>query len=222
VVDLCTGSAAVALAVAQEVPGSEVHAVDVDEGALAWARRNVEDTGLAVTLWHADVGIPGQAQAPAAPRVETVLADLLGRVDCVISNPPYLPDADVDVVAPEVGWHDPGLALWAGPDGLDGLRAVAAVAFRLLRPGGWFVAEHADAHGDAAPELLVAGGGWVDVVDHLDLAGRPRFVTARRVGAWDEAELPAYPEGPARSVGPACSEGPACSDGVARFEGVHR
>jgi release factor glutamine methyltransferase len=181
VVDLCTGSAAIALAVAHEVPGSRVYAVDVDDAALAWARRNAASTGLAVTLCHADVGIGGQGPSVRdVPPVETALADLFGRVDCVVANPPYLPDADRWALEPEVSRHDPARALWAGPDGLDGLRAVAGVARHLLCPGGLFVAEHADTHGSLAPGLLAASGGWTDIADHADLAGRPRFVTARR------------------------------------------
>jgi release factor glutamine methyltransferase len=189
VVDLCTGSGAIALAVAQEVPGAEVHALDVDDGALAWARRNVADTGLAVTLHRADLGVGGQRGVPgrggpgtAAPGVRTALAGLAGRVDCVVANPPYLSDDERDAVEPEVGRHDPELALWAGRDGLDGLRAAVAAALFLLRPGGLFVAEHGDAHGRSAPGLLAAGPGWTEVADHDDLAGRPRFVTARRAG----------------------------------------
>jgi release factor glutamine methyltransferase len=165
VVDLCTGSGAIALSVADEVPGSRVHAVELDPGALVWAARNLD--GTAVTLHAGDAA--------------TALPDLEGTVDVVVSNPPYIPDDGV-VRDPEVLEHDPPAALWGhGPDGLDVLRAVAVRAAALLRPGGWFVVEHADVQGAAVPAALLRQGGWEQVVDHRDLAGRDRFTTARRV-----------------------------------------
>jgi release factor glutamine methyltransferase len=82
----------------------------------------------------------------------------------------------------EVADHDPPLALWGGPDGLDVVRGLLVTAARLLRPGGWLGIEHADQQGSALPALVRASGGWVDVEDHPDLAGRPRFTTARRAG----------------------------------------
>jgi release factor glutamine methyltransferase len=75
--------------------------------------------------------------------------------------------------------HDPALALWSGDDGLDALRVLARTAARLLRPGGWVGAEHADAQADSAPAVFSQAGCWTDVRDHLDLAGRARYVTAR-------------------------------------------
>ena len=113
----------------------------------------------------------------------TALPELDGTVDVVVSNPPYIPDDGV-VRDPEVLEHDPPAALWGhGPDGLDVLRAVAVRAAGLLRPGGWFVVEHADVQGAAVPAALVDQGGWEQVADHRDLAGRDRFTTACRGGA---------------------------------------
>ncbi|THJ76175.1 peptide chain release factor N(5)-glutamine methyltransferase [Candidatus Frankia alpina] len=169
-VDLCAGSGAITLSLAGEVPGARVHAVEVDPAALDWLRRNVAASRLPVTVHEADV--------TAAPTAS--LARLTGSVDLIVSNPPYLPDADRDEVEPEVGEHDPPQALWGGADGLDVVRAVVALAARLLRPGGLLVVEHADGHGAAAPGLLRADGRWVDVADHPDLAGRDRFVSGRR------------------------------------------
>ncbi|OHV46955.1 protein-(glutamine-N5) methyltransferase, release factor-specific [Parafrankia soli] len=184
-VDLCAGSGAIALSVADEVPNAEVHAAELEPAALGWLRRNVERTGLPVRVHQADVGIPRSptdAGRPVAP-VGTVLTDLAGRVDVVISNPPYLPDHERPRVEPEVGRHDPPAALWGGPDGLDGPRAVVAAAGGLLRPGGLLVMEHADGHGQTVPALLAGegwwAGSWSEIVDHPDLAGRDRFVTAR-------------------------------------------
>ncbi|MCL9793552.1 peptide chain release factor N(5)-glutamine methyltransferase [Frankia sp. AgKG'84/4] len=169
-VDLCAGSGAIALSLAGEVPGARVHAVEVDAAALVWLRRNVTASGRAVEVHEADVC----TEPPAS------LTRLAGAVDLVVSNPPYLPDADRAAVQPEVGEYDPALALWGGPDGLDVVRAVVALAARLLRPGGRLVVEHADGHGAAAVALARADGRWRDIRDHPDLAGRDRFVTARR------------------------------------------
>lgn len=163
VVDLCTGSGAIARAVADELPTADVHAVELDEGAYAWAERNLAGTG--VDLRHGDFA--------------TAFDDLLGRVDVVVCNPPYIPLEAWESVAAEARDHDPHLALFSGDDGLDAIRVLAVRAARLLRPGGVLGFEHADVQGEAAPSVLHAAGRWVDVVDHRDLAGRPRFTTAR-------------------------------------------
>ncbi|KRF30378.1 peptide chain release factor N(5)-glutamine methyltransferase [Nocardioides sp. Soil805] len=163
VVDLCTGSGAIARAVADEVPGADVHAVELDEGAWAWAERNLAGTG--VDLRHGDLA--------------TAFDDLLGTVDVVVCNPPYVPLEAWESVAAEARDHDPHLALFSGDDGLDAIRVLAVRAAALLRPGGVLGFEHADAQGEAAPAVLRATGRWAEVVDHRDLAGRPRFTTAR-------------------------------------------
>lgn len=165
VVDLCTGSGAIALSIAQEVAGSRVHAVEVDPAAHAYAERNIAETGYAVRLHLDDAA--------------TALAEYDGRVDVVVSNPPYVPDDERPVVDPEVR-RDPERAVWGGADGLDVIRVVIASAARLLRLDGVLVLEHSDRHGEAVPALLHAQGGWVDIGDHADLLRRPRFVTARR------------------------------------------
>lgn len=163
VVDLCTGSGAIALAVATEVPGSQVHAVELDEPAWTWAERNLRGSG--VDLRQGDMA--------------TSFPDLDGRVDVVVSNPPYIPLEAYESVAPEAREHDPALALWGGSDGLDAIRVVERVATRLLRPGGAVGFEHAEAQETVAPAVLTGAGRWVDVRDHRDLAGRPRFATGR-------------------------------------------
>ncbi|MFE6776891.1 peptide chain release factor N(5)-glutamine methyltransferase [Streptomyces sp. NPDC057702] len=164
IVDLCTGSGAIALALAQEVPRSRVHAVELDEGALQWARKNVE--GSRVVLHHGD--------ALAA------LPELDGQVDLVISNPPYVPLTEWEYVAPEARDHDPSLALFSGEDGLDTIRGIERTAHRLLRPGGVVVVEHADTQGGQVPWIFTEERGWADAADHPDLNNRPRFATARR------------------------------------------
>ena len=105
--------------------------------------------------------------------------DLDGGVDVVVCNPPYIPLDAWESVAPEARDHDPHLALFSGDDGLDAFRVLEQVARRLLRAGGVVGAEHADAQGVAAPEIFAHNGLWTEVEDHRDLAGRPRYVTAR-------------------------------------------
>ena len=163
VVDLGTGSGAIAKAVADEVPHARVHAVELDEAAHGWATTNLAGTGVDLRL--GDLG--------------TAFDDLAGRVDVVVSNPPYIPLDAWESVALEVRDHDPALALWSGADGLDAMRVVEARAALLLAPGGVVGVEHADAQGESAPAVFAATGRWADVRDHRDLAGRPRFVTAR-------------------------------------------
>ncbi|HSJ19287.1 MAG TPA: peptide chain release factor N(5)-glutamine methyltransferase [Nocardioidaceae bacterium] len=163
VVDLCTGSGAMALALATEVPEAEVHAVELDEDAHAWASRNLEGSG--VDLRHGDMA--------------DAFHDLDGRVDVVVCNPPYIPLEAYESVVAEARDHDPALALWSGQDGLDAMRVLERVAARLLRTGGVLGAEHAEVQVESAPAVLTATGRWSDVHDNPDLAGRPRFVTAR-------------------------------------------
>ena len=165
VVDLCTGSGAVALAVATEVPGAVVHAVELDERAYGWALRNLAGTG--VHLLHGDLA--------------DAFGELDATVDVVAANPPYIPLDAWESVDPEVRDHDPGAALWAEGDGLAIVRQVERTAARLLRPGGVVAVEHADAQAVSAPDVFTATGAWHEVRDHLDLAGRSRFVTATRV-----------------------------------------
>jgi len=164
VVDLCTGSGAIAKAVADEVPGAQVHAVELDESAYGWALRNLQGTDI--DLRHGDLA--------------TAFDDLLGTVDVVVSNPPYIPLEAWESVAVEARDHDPHLALFSGDDGLDAIRALAVRAADLLRPGGVVGVEHADVQGESAPAVFVAEGRWEEVRDHRDLNDRPRFVTARR------------------------------------------
>ena len=163
VVDLCTGSGAIALAVADEVPTAKVYAVELDEGAHAWAARNLAGTG--VELRHGDMA--------------TAFEELAGRVDIVVCNPPYIPLEAWESVAAEARDHDPHLALFSGDDGLVALRVLESRAAHLLRPGGVVGAEHADVQGESAPEVFSGSGRWSEVRDHDDLAGRPRYVTAR-------------------------------------------
>ena len=179
VVDLCTGSGALALAVAHARPDAEVHAVEADPVALSWARRNVDaraDAGeTAVRLHSGNVGDP------------TLLAQLDGTAHLVLCNPPYVP-ANAEV-APEVARHDPPAAVFAGPDGLTVIPEVVRTGTRLLREGGGIAIEHDDSHGEAVPAMLAARRVLTAVTEHADLAGRPRFATALR-RMFESAGLP--------------------------------
>ena len=163
VVDLCTGSGAIALSIATEVPEAQVHAVELGEDAFAWAQRNLAGSG--VDLRHGDMA--------------DAFADLDGTVDVLLCNPPYIPLEAFESVAVEARDHDPHLALFSGDDGLDAMRVLERVAARLLRDGGVVGAEHADVQGEAAPAVFRRTGRWRDVKDHVDLAGRNRYLTAR-------------------------------------------
>ncbi|MGN8027301.1 peptide chain release factor N(5)-glutamine methyltransferase [Microbacterium sp. 22242] len=162
-VDLCTGSGAIALALATEVPHAQVHAVELSPEAHAWAARNTAGQPN-LTLVLGDLA--------------DELAELDGTVDVVISNPPYVPD-DAVPRDPEVRLFDPALALYGGPDGLDVVRAISRRAWALLRPGGTLVLEHAEVQGAAIRELL-DGHGWRATATHRDLIQRDRATTAIR------------------------------------------
>lgn len=173
VLDLCTGSGALALAIAHARPDAVVHAVERDERALEWARRNAAhraQAGDAPVSVHA-----GDAGDPA------LLRELDGRVDVVVSNPPYLPlDAELE---PEVAEHDPPQALFGGTDGLDVIRTMVGNIGRWLRVDGAVVIEHDDANGAGLASLLRDHGGFTEIIEHDDLAEKPRYVTARRTAS---------------------------------------
>lgn len=164
VVELCAGSGAISLALANERPGLVQYAVELSDAAIRYAGANLAGTG--VQLVHGDM-------ADALP-------ELNGSVDVVIANPPYIPLEHYADIPADVREHEPDLALFSGPDGLDAMRVVARVAARLLRPGGWICAEHADVQRAGAQAVFVDHGGFDQVRDHDDLNHRPRFVTARR------------------------------------------
>jgi release factor glutamine methyltransferase len=164
IVDLCTGSGALAVALARHRPAARVIGIDDSDAALDYARRNTE--GTVVELVHADVTIPG------------LLPELDGQVDLVVANPPYVPDSVV--LEPEVAQHDPPHALFGGPGGMAVIAAVVTLAGRWLRPGGQFAVEHDETTSPETVELVYRTGLFDDIVDRRDLAGRPRFATARR------------------------------------------
>ncbi|WP_285108322.1 peptide chain release factor N(5)-glutamine methyltransferase [Promicromonospora sp. MEB111] len=192
VVDLCTGSGAIALAVATEVPGSRVHAVELDKDAHAWAARNVD----ALSAVAAGLDPAAGADPESAPErivrlvkgdARTALYGVDGTADVVVSNPPYVP-SDAVPVDPEVAEHDPAVALYGlGPDGLEVPRGITGAAARLLRSGGLYVMEHAEVQAEAARAMVAAARDaegrpvFGEPETRKDLTGRSRMVVARRL-----------------------------------------
>lgn len=160
VVELCAGSGAITAALARELGHVELHAVERSPEAHRYLTHNLEGLGV-------DIALGDMADA---------FQDLNGAVDLVIVNPPYVPEAH-RLLLPSDVLHDPAEALFAGPDGLDALHVVARVARRLLRPDGWLVTEHDDSHAPAVVALFEEAG-FRAVTAHLDLTGRPRYVSA--------------------------------------------
>jgi len=171
VADLGSGSGAIALSVAQEVPRARVHAVEADPLARQWTERNI-------AAWAAAAPHTAGRVTLHAGDFATALAELDGAVDLVVSNPPYIPLGSW--VPPEVGEYDPATALWGGGDGMDAVRVVEATARRLLRPGGLVAVEHGAQQGPAVYWVFSEEAGWRETRNHADLAGRDRFVTAVR------------------------------------------
>jgi release factor glutamine methyltransferase len=164
IVDLCTGSGALAIALAQHWPEARLLGIDDSDAALEYARKN--SAGTKVELLHADVTKPD------------LLSDLDGQVDLVVANPPYVPDGAP--VEPEVSHYDPSHAVFGGADGMTVINAIVRLAGRWLRPGGFFAVEHDDTASSVTCELISGTELFDDVVAQTDLTGRPRFVTARR------------------------------------------
>ncbi|AEV74339.1 protein-(glutamine-N5) methyltransferase, release factor-specific [Mycolicibacterium rhodesiae NBB3] len=164
IVDLCTGTGALALALSMNWPGARILAVDDSEHALEYATRNLHGSG--VELLRADVTETG------------LLPEFDGRVDLLVANPPYIPDGAV--LEPEVAEHDPPHALFGGPDGMTVIDAIVGLAARWLRPGGLCAVEHDDTTSAQTVEAFSRTGVFEDVTSRRDLTGRPRFVTAVR------------------------------------------
>lgn len=164
IVDVCTGSGALGIALATARTGARVTGVDVDPAALAYARRNAAGTTMSVV--QGDVAEDG------------LLSDLAGTVDLVVSNPPYVPAGAI--LEPEVAEHDPAHAVFGGGDGMAVIVPLVARAAGWLRSGGLLAVEHDDTTSQATIDAISATGVFDQVAPHTDLAGRPRFVTARK------------------------------------------
>lgn len=171
IVDLCSGSGAIALSIGLEHPGARVIGVEREEAALAWSRANLESLDLGFS--HVEL-VSGDATTVAVDRPE-----LIGTVDVVVSNPPYVPDAAVPR-DPEVRDHDPAAALYGGTTGLEVPALIAVQAAQLLRPGGLFAMEHAEDQGEGVREMLARTPGLSDAATFPDYTGRERYTVARR------------------------------------------
>lgn len=166
IVDLCTGSGAIAAAVKSELPNAQVFAVELSEEAIPYARKNLEPLGVHL--------VQGDAL--------TALTEQAGRFDAVLSNPPYIPPANVPA-DPEAALHDPDMALYGGgADGMQMPSAIAARAYELLAPGGFFMMEHDDTQEEAVAELL-ARVGFERCYPVRDLNGRSRHSTGYKPAA---------------------------------------
>ena len=163
IVDLCSGSGAIAISLNSEIPGSNVFAVELSKDAFGYLLQNAASYGLTKeNLRNEDL--------------QTSLSELDGLVDLVISNPPYIPNDAVPVDL-EVQLHEPSESLYGGVDGLDVVRKISVRALKLLKPGGLLVLEHADSQSSAIGKLLLAEG-WLDIEARADLAGKERMISA--------------------------------------------
>lgn len=165
IVDLCSGSGAISIALNTEVAGSRVYSVELSKDAFAFLTRNYQRYGL-------------DPKALRHENLTTALEELKAGVDLVVSNPPYIPDSAVPIDL-EVQLHDPAVALYGGEDGLDVIRQISTRAWYLLRPGGHLVLEHANTQASAIGELLLTQG-WHEVVSASDLTGKDRMISAVR------------------------------------------
>jgi release factor glutamine methyltransferase len=163
VVDLGTGSGNLAIALKTSFPDAAVHAVDVSAGSLEVAAHNAAALGSEIALYHGDL-------------FEPLPAEIRGRVDLVMSNPPYIATGDHSALPPEVRDHEPAIALFAGPDGLSVLRRIVASAPDWLAPDGLLACEIGEAQGAALLEMAAALNPRII----KDLAGRDRFLIAQK------------------------------------------
>jgi release factor glutamine methyltransferase len=166
VVDLCTGSGAMALALAQERPDARVYATEASSVALGWATRNRDALGLPVVLSEGDL-------------LAALDDELKGSLDVIVSNPPYVADDESSALSIEIVDHEPHVALFSGDDGMNIIRRIAEEAKEWLRPGGWLLMELGE-HQRSLVSACLEENGWEDVAIHLDLNERPRIAEARR------------------------------------------
>jgi release factor glutamine methyltransferase len=160
VVDLGSGSGALALAIATESPQTHVIAVEKSADAIHWLKENVSFIDEKVRILESDV----------ATALEGV------KCDVVIANPPYIPDNEA--LPKDVATHEPAVALFGGPDGMRTPRLFVSAAARLLKPGGFLAIEHHETQAEEVGDVLTLE--FEDILLHKDLNGRPRFTTAVR------------------------------------------
>jgi release factor glutamine methyltransferase len=166
-VDLCTGSGAIAISLASEVPSAKVYAWELNSESETLLTENISNNGNRVDLVMGDIAADHE-----------LFAELAGTVDVVVSNPPYIPTWAVPKEL-EVKLHDPSLALYGGEDGMDVMKIVSRRALQLLKPGGFLVVEHADSQAKIVADLLQEDG-WTKITGHQDLTARDRATSAYR------------------------------------------
>lgn len=164
-VDLCTGSGAIALSVADERPDARVVASELSPTAAQWATSNRDALGLRVDIYSGDL-------------FESLPSDLAGRADVVVSNPPYVDPSERPMLPPDVVDHEPAEALFAPGEGTAVISRIAAEAPTWLRPDGWLVLEIGETQGYAVAEILQTAG-FADVSIEPDLTGRDRIAEGR-------------------------------------------
>ncbi len=166
VVDVGTGSGAIALSIAQERPDVSVIATEKSSEALAWARKNRDELGLSVELFEGEM-------------LDPLPADLRGEIDVVVSNPPYVPSNDRDALPRDVVDHEPHIALFADETGAALIERICVDATTWLKPDGWLVLEIGHGQG-ARVESLMRVAGYREVEIRDDLAERERIASGRR------------------------------------------
>ncbi len=172
VLDLGTGSGAIALGIAHELPIAQCTAIDRSPEALAVARRNAQDLGCAVNFLEGDWFSP--LKTSGIPKA---------HFDAVLSNPPYIPSATVASLELEVRQHEPQLALDGGDDGLNAIRILVEQGWLWLKPGGLWLVELMVDQAPMVIDLLIANGHYTDIQVHRDLEGIERFVSAKCLSA---------------------------------------
>jgi release factor glutamine methyltransferase len=165
IVDLCSGSGVLAIALARAIPHATVQALEISDDALPYLAHNIEDLAPEVVITHSSLESWASGVEPSS-------------LDLIVSNPPYVPDAEIPN-DPEVQNYDPRLALYGGEDGLDLIRVIAEAASRALRPGGVVMLEHSNLQGAAVREAL-ENQGFRTVSTEQDLVGRDRFTQGYR------------------------------------------
>jgi release factor glutamine methyltransferase len=163
ILDVGTGSGAIGIALAVQIPNAEITAIDISESALSVARENAKRNGVGVRFLKGDLLAPVQGE----------------QFDLILSNPPYVPNTDHALIAVEVREHEPAVALWGGGDGLEIYRRLIPAAYGALVPGGFIVLEMGFSQASDIQSILTAAG-FENIEFTDDLQGIPRVISARR------------------------------------------
>ena len=184
--DFCTGSGCIAIALAAKCPNAKILATDISEDALALAKENAARNQVAARIEFfagdgfaalATVGQASRLSPSEEKKLETGATPVL-RFDLIISNPPYIPSAEIETLEPEVRDFDPRLALDGGADGLDFYRKLAAEAKAFLKPDGKIMVEFGDGQADSIKEIFESEKWIVEAVKE-DYSQRARIIIAR-------------------------------------------